>query len=1034
MKRMYLFWISCALMAAVAHAVAAPEPRPINPVRAKHLPQVAGAADIVLYVDQNAPPSGDGLSWATAYRDLQQALADAAVDTGVVTILVAEGTYLPDGGGGNPNSASILRSGLELVGGFPGGGADTPDPGSHPTVLSGDLLQNDPDRSDNASNVIAASGVDSSAVLDGFVVQGGDSPIGGGGMYAANGAPTVRNTIFRDNHSDLRGGAVFLANAPGGASFVACIFRMNESDKSGGAIYASHVPLGLGSCTFTANTCGNGFDGASDVGLGGAVYCADATLNITGSSFTSNRAYHNSNPLGGAVYAYSASSIEVTGSAFVDNQCRNSSGFDGEGGAIWVDESGLELTDCNFRLNACHNGGAVYCESTNLTGLVRTMTDCRFLQNTALAAGGAAYLYSDWTIADCVFTSNEAESDDGGALAMTNGTVVLTGCLFEFNSTGDIGGGARFTTNTYLRECEFRGNVAGIGGGIYVNVSVTAEDCLFESNSASLDGGGSYHSGSAEFNRCIFRENACTQGGGGSAVGTTTTPRYTDCRYEGNTARDGAGIGYWESTATSSRARIYNCSFVGNTASSEGGAIYGFGEIASSGNNAVAGCEFIGNSAARGGAISGFAGDVVNCTIVGNHAGIVGGLDALIGVQVANCVLWDNEDDVNGAGVEAAQINLYDPTVTHSFIQGLQLYAGSNNSAADPQFNDPLGNDGLRWSGDERADLADTTPAVNAGLNASVPASLEQDITGRPRISPFGPGGLLVVDAGAYEIQDCNGNQVSDDQDIAVGDADDCNGNGVPDSCEGDDCDGNGVLDACDIATGEVSDCNENGVPDSCEFGSTLFVFEGAPVSPFSASAPASWTFRVSGRAEESVSVSTMAASDLSSVSESVQVYLNDLLIGDVYDFSTTDCASVVDLIAISAEDFNSAAIQNGGFITIELRPVSAVGSQCTASYASVTVTATINEVSDCDANGVIDYCQILDDPTLDMDGTGVLDSCEAACVADITGDGVLNFDDINAFVLYYLASAPQADLDKNGVLNLDDIAAFATSFIGGCP
>ncbi|MHC5115282.1 MAG: hypothetical protein ACYTGP_12740, partial [Planctomycetota bacterium] len=51
----------------------------------------------VLRVDDDAPPGGDGQSWATAYRFLQDALAEAgAKGSDVTAIRVAQGLYLPD--------------------------------------------------------------------------------------------------------------------------------------------------------------------------------------------------------------------------------------------------------------------------------------------------------------------------------------------------------------------------------------------------------------------------------------------------------------------------------------------------------------------------------------------------------------------------------------------------------------------------------------------------------------------------------------------------------------------------------------------------------------------------------------------------------------------------------------------------------------------------------------------------------------------------------------------------------------------------
>ncbi len=62
---------------------------------------------------------------------------------------------------------------------------------------------------------------------------------------------------------------------------------------------------------------------------------------------------------------------------------------------------------------------------------------------------------------------------------------------------------------------------------------------------------------------------------------------------------------------------------------------------------------------------------------------------------------------------------------------------------------------------------------------------------------------------------DCNGNGIADDQDIAAGTSQDSDSNGVPDECE--DCNGNLVLDDADISASTSSDVNGNDIPDECE-------------------------------------------------------------------------------------------------------------------------------------------------------------------------------------------------------------------------
>ena len=48
-------------------------------------------AGVVLHVDDDASPGGEGMSWPTAHRYLQDALLDAAADPAVGEVRVARG-------------------------------------------------------------------------------------------------------------------------------------------------------------------------------------------------------------------------------------------------------------------------------------------------------------------------------------------------------------------------------------------------------------------------------------------------------------------------------------------------------------------------------------------------------------------------------------------------------------------------------------------------------------------------------------------------------------------------------------------------------------------------------------------------------------------------------------------------------------------------------------------------------------------------------------------------------------------------------
>jgi len=57
-----------------------------------------------------------------------------------------------------------------------------------------------------------------------------------------------------------------------------------------------------------------------------------------------------------------------------------------------------------------------------------------------------------------------------------------------------------------------------------------------------------------------------------------------------------------------------------------------------------------------------------------------------------------------------------------------------------------------------------------------------------------------------------------------------------------------------------------------------------------------------------------------------------------------------------------------------------------------------------------------------------------APCAADLTGDGLLNFFDISAFVNAFLAMDPVADFTGEGDFNFFDFSAYLAAFSAGCP
>ena len=295
----------------------------------------------ILYVDDDLTTGlNDGSSWADAFQGpdaLQTALG--AVVAGD-QIFVAEGTYLPSATGTRTNRF-LLHNDVEIYGSFLGtesSPAERPPFGTAPSVLLGDLAGDDGSNmfNDNSYHLLGGNGTNASAVLDGFVVTGGNANGAGnndkgGGILLLNGAsPTVRNCRFVGNRCTFGGGAGYInGSAP---SFTDCTFE----DNLGGA-----------------------FGGAFDIANAGAVRF-DRCL------FEGNSAAR-----AGALEVFSSNGVVVTNSVFRGNTATGASG----GGGLWIGSgSNTLLRYCtvvdNHATNQTAGGLRVQSASPTIVGVI----------------------------------------------------------------------------------------------------------------------------------------------------------------------------------------------------------------------------------------------------------------------------------------------------------------------------------------------------------------------------------------------------------------------------------------------------------------------------------------------------------------------------------------------------------------------------------------------------------------------------------------------------------------------------------------
>ena len=176
----------------------------------------------LLYVNHNAS-GGSGLSWANAFRTVQDALAVAAACPSFTEIWVAVGVYTPTVSITGRSASFQLVSGVGLYGGF----ATTEtlrtqrNWQTNITVLSGDIDGNDTVDAygvvtttanivgNNAYHVVTGGGTNNTASLDGFTISGGNANDNypgnvGGGMYNLRGSPTLTNVTFSGNSAYQR--------------------------------------------------------------------------------------------------------------------------------------------------------------------------------------------------------------------------------------------------------------------------------------------------------------------------------------------------------------------------------------------------------------------------------------------------------------------------------------------------------------------------------------------------------------------------------------------------------------------------------------------------------------------------------------------------------------------------------------------------------------------------------------------------------------------------------------------------------------
>ncbi|MGY6554357.1 MAG: S8 family serine peptidase [Wenzhouxiangella sp.] len=642
----------------------------------------------------------------------------------------------------------------------------------------------------NSFTVVTSSGADHSAVLDGFIVTGGNAddttaaPLSprrsGGGMIIVGGSPTLSNLRFMGNLAAQDGGG--LSNQGAGPQLTNVVFSGNRASVGGGMWNGlSGANPTLTNVTFSGNSAG--FSGGMRNFNGGNASIRNAIFFNNRDNTGTDTSRASVDTVAGASVSISFSLIQGCNPGGAWTPSCGTNGGDNRPDADPLFTSPVVLGTVpnqsgNLRLLPgspaidVGNNAFVTGVATDLDGKRRIIGqrvdlgpyeaasfNCpdngRVFVNAAASgiASGASWANAFTDLQDALRVRNNCEIwvaagiyrpsadplDRDASFQLKNGVAVYGGFAgtetnrnqrnWIANSTilsGDINNNGTLAGNSFTVVTGSGTDNSAVLDGFTVTGG-NADQAFGPFDSPQRSGGGMFNqAGSPSLSKVRFSGNSADTFGGGMYNFNGSNPSLTNLSFIGNAATTGAGM----SNDTNASPVLTNVKFSGNAAAIWGGGIENF----SNSNPTLTNVSFSGNSAAGGGAMRN---------------------EREANPLIRNSVFWNNRSTDNVSNPEGAPISNADssPVISFSLIQGCNPGGswvascgendGNNLSDADPLFTtavDPATAPTL--AGNLR--LQTGSPAVDAGNNDFVTGVLT-DLDGKPRISQGR------VDLGPYE-------------------------------------------------------------------------------------------------------------------------------------------------------------------------------------------------------------------------------------------------------------------------------------------
>lgn len=525
------------------------------------------------------------------------------------------------------------------------------------------------------------------------LLTGGNSTYGGAvsvtrraefTLYGGN----ISGNTANPNSGDGMGGAVYVQAGKG--SEQGGIFNMYGGKLSDNTAYnGAAIMLAIGddaaAVPATANIYGGEISGNYSTGVkkvdangntsqvggcGAAVYVGKySSLNMEGGLITGNRGENYGSVLyfngstgkfsgglvtenisrrdGGAIYATSGSSLEITGDVvFSKNQV-----ITGYGGGICTSKSTLKISGGTITENKVSAGGAglyVVDSVFEMTGGVVSKHDCPNY-------GGGVYLRtSESKITGGKITQNKSYKD-GSGLHVYDGKVEIGGTAeISYNvSDKGVGAGASFTRNCEVRITggSISNNEAAIGAGVYVQnkAHLVMTGGYFGGNKTRTGSGSALYSNkcNAEIYGGTFANNYCSKNG--TIFANDATFRFGAVTFRNNETK-GAGGGIYLTRCT-----IYmdGTRFVDNFVNAGSGGAYLHNSTIDLKNVLVEGNKTSTDDIAGGMYVYNCKGTIADTTFRGNDSRYVGGGLYVLRyseLSINNCLFEENSSLVSAGG------------------------------------------------------------------------------------------------------------------------------------------------------------------------------------------------------------------------------------------------------------------------------------------------------------------------------------------------------------------------------------------------